>query len=202
MIAANKTIDIASYHSADVKEPASVVAKAMLHNPLHLAVFGSASKNAEIIQTNMFHAVLKLPACNLFVVRYDDHVVGVMNYYEPGDCQIGPLRTLAMLPEMALVLRTKFPRVLKWKATWAKHDPALSHLHFGPLAVLPSMQGMGIGSALLAHFCAVADSRKAAAYLETDKEENVCLYERFGFRIIAEEMLLGVRNWFMWRLHF
>lgn len=82
---------------------------------------------------------------------------------------------------------------------WAKHDPKAPHFHFGPLAVLPSMQGNGIGSALLDRFCREIDTQKAVAYLETDKEENIHLYEKFGFRVTEEDKLFGVKNWFMWR---
>jgi ribosomal protein S18 acetylase RimI-like enzyme len=38
-----------------------------------------------------------------------------------------------------------------------------------------------------------------ASYLETDKEINVRFYERFGFEVIGEEEVLGVRNWYMYR---
>ena len=37
------------------------------------------------------------------------------------------------------------------------------------------------------------------SYLETEKPENVALYSRFGFEVVEENELLGVRNWFMWR---
>jgi hypothetical protein len=35
--------------------------------------------------------------------------------------------------------------------------------------------------------------------LETDKPENVRLYERFGFEVRCHAFVLGVQNWFMWR---
>ena len=36
-------------------------------------------------------------------------------------------------------------------------------------------------------------------YLETDKPENVTLYERFGFKVTGEAKVFGVPNWFKWR---
>lgn len=192
-------IEIKQLTPTGITPAAEVVARAMLHNPLHLAVFGAADDNAVQMQTRMFIEVLQLPPCNLFAAWKDGRIVGVMNYYAPGCCQITPLKTLRMLPGMFGILGNKLPRVLKWKANWAKHDPEERHLHFGPLAVSPAMQGKGIGAALLTRFCMIADARKEAAYLETDKIENVALYERFGFRVIAEDRLFGVKNWFMWR---
>ena len=43
------------------------------------------------------------------------------------------------------------------------------------------------------------DAGRSAAYLETDKAENVTFYQRFGFRVTAQEDVLGVPNWFMLR---
>ncbi len=82
---------------------------------------------------------------------------------------------------------------------WAKLDPKQPHWHFGPFAVLPERQGQGIGSQLLTYFCEHVDRLGAAAYLETDKPENVRLYQRFGFEVTSEKPVLGVPNWFMWR---
>lgn len=196
---AHMDLEIKRLTPMNITPAAMIVAQAMLHNPLHLAIFGAADGEAELIQTKMFVEVLQLPQCNLFGAWKDGRMVGVMNYYEPGCCQIKPLKTLGMLPGMFGILGNRLPRVLKWKANWGKHDPKERHLHFGPLAVLPSMQGNGIGASLLARFCVIADSKKAAAYLETDKIENVALYERYGFMVIAEDTLFGVKNWFMWR---
>jgi hypothetical protein len=43
------------------------------------------------------------------------------------------------------------------------------------------------------------DAAKANAYLETDKPENVRFYERFGFEVVREEVVLGVPNSYMLR---
>ena len=43
------------------------------------------------------------------------------------------------------------------------------------------------------------DESRFTAYLETDKRENVAFYERFGFEVVGEDEVLGVRNWFMLR---
>jgi ribosomal protein S18 acetylase RimI-like enzyme len=191
--------EVLPHFNTDIAELASVTAQAMLHNPIHLAIFEKADQRSEQMQTKMFNAVLKLPTCNLFTARQDGRVVGVMNYYKKGCCQISPLKTLALLPGLSLALGSKLPRVLKWKSSWAKHDPQAPHFHFGPLAVLPAFQGKGIGSALLTHFCQLADAEKIGSYLETDKEENVRLYEKFGFKAVDSAIIFGVRNWFMWR---
>jgi hypothetical protein len=43
------------------------------------------------------------------------------------------------------------------------------------------------------------DDRRALAYLETDKRENVGFYRKFGFTVVAGAEVMGVPNWFMHR---
>ena len=52
---------------------------------------------------------------------------------------------------------------------------------------------------MLAAFLNMADAQGAPAYLETDLDSNVALYEQFGFKVIAQERISGVNNRFMWR---
>ena len=73
------------------------------------------------------------------------------------------------------------------------------HWHLGPLAADLPLQRQGIGTVLMDRFCATVDAAGDAAYLETDKAENVGYYERFGFETVGEADVLGVRNWFMRR---
>ena len=58
---------------------------------------------------------------------------------------------------------------------------------------------MGIGSQLMEEFARAHGPARDVAYLETDKPENVIFYERFGFEVIDEAVVLGTPNWFMRR---
>ena len=66
-------------------------------------------------------------------------------------------------------------------------------------AVRPHLQGKGIGSQLLAAYSRQLDDTAMLSYLETDKPENVRLYERFGFTVTDRAQVIGVDNWFMVR---
>lgn len=90
-------------------------------------------------------------------------------------------------------------RLLRWTGAWGARDPDKPHLHLGPLAVEPHLRGRGIGSQILDEHCRHLDERGLGGYLETDRRENVRLYERFGYRVVAETSVIGVPNWFMWR---
>jgi predicted N-acetyltransferase YhbS len=63
----------------------------------------------------------------------------------------------------------------------------------------PLLRGEGVGSRLLADYVGELDVREETGYLETDKPDNVRLYRRFGFEVVASANVLGVPNWFMVR---
>ena len=67
------------------------------------------------------------------------------------------------------------------------------------MAVDAGLQGLGIGSQLLARYAERADAAGEVTYLETDKASNVRFYERFGFAVVGELDVLGVPNWFLRR---
>jgi predicted N-acetyltransferase YhbS len=90
-------------------------------------------------------------------------------------------------------------RAAKLQGVWGQHDPKEPHWHLGPVGISPRLQGQGIGTQLMNRFCEMVDSDGRAAYLETDRPENVPFYKRFDFRVVGEEHILGVHNWFMWR---
>jgi ribosomal protein S18 acetylase RimI-like enzyme len=67
------------------------------------------------------------------------------------------------------------------------------------LGVLREEQGKGVGRRLLESFCAQMDAERAGAYLETDKDINVRMYEKRGFTVLAREDVIGAPCWFLSR---
>jgi GNAT superfamily N-acetyltransferase len=60
------------------------------------------------------------------------------------------------------------------------------HWYLPMIGVDPAQQGRGLGSALLAERVAHCDEQHLPAYLESSNPANVPLYERHGFRVLAE----------------
>lgn len=174
----------------------------MRDNPLHLRVFGDTPDKREQALTGMFAAVLRqyLTKGTILGASSSETLVGVCAMVEPGRCQPSTPEKLRLLPAILGVGGlASATRVVRWTARWSRHDPTEPHWHLGPVGVERQRQSQGIGSSLLAAFCARMDQVGDLAYLETDKQENVHFYERFGFRVSAEDLVLGVRNWFMER---
>ena len=77
------------------------------------------------------------------------------------------------------------------------HEP---HWYLAVLGVDPSMQGRGLGRALLEPVLDRCDEQFEPAYLETQKPDNLPFYERFGFRVVGEVSVAGSPTmWRMWR---
>jgi hypothetical protein len=53
---------------------------------------------------------------------------------------------------------------------------------------------------MLNAFCGLVDGTCTPSYLETDKRENIRLYQRFGFTVVESAEVLGIPNWFMSRV--
>ena len=45
----------------------------------------------------------------------------------------------------------------------------------------------------------MVDEQATPAFLETDVDRNVKLYEQFGFQVIAKAEIIGINTRFMWR---
>jgi GNAT superfamily N-acetyltransferase len=65
------------------------------------------------------------------------------------------------------------------------------HMYLGILAVDPAYQGQGFGSKLMQPMLAYLDDHKMPAYLETQTQRNVEMYQHWGFELLREEMLPG-----------
>lgn len=187
--------------SESIPAAARLLAGSMSDNPLHLRVFGNAPRLEPMLE-EAFSCLLRrqIRTGIVFGAYEDEALVGVATMVPPGQCQPGLLQQLSMLQVLARggALR-RLPRIRHWLRTWKQHDPAFDHWHLGPAAVLRSPQGQGVGTRLMAAVCERLDRHQGVGYLETDKPENVRLYRRGGFEVIAEQPLLGVSNWFMVR---
>ncbi len=130
---------------------------------------------------------------------HGDAMVGVTGVAPPGACQPSLRQLLRYVPSLLTIGPGAMTRVARQSAAWGKLDPKSPHSHLGPLAVSADLKGRGIGSQILGHYCRQLDDARLTGYLETDLEENVRLYQRFGYRVVDERPVLKVPNWFMSR---
>lgn len=180
-------------------DAARVASRAFLTNPTSVAAFKGETEALRKRQEAMYKTILDHFPGELLAARWGKPLVGVLGMTRWPDCEIGLVRGLIMLPRLLLAMRELTPRLAAWRSAWADHHPKEPHWHLGPVAVLPRLQGQGVGSRMVQRFCDRVDQRRVPGYLETDKPENVTLYERFGFEVREEAEVFGVPSWFMWR---
>jgi ribosomal protein S18 acetylase RimI-like enzyme len=178
---------------------AGVASRGLRDNPMTVAVLGEPALRRERMTTRTYGSFLKHMKHPPLAAWRDGYVVGVAGMAPPGTCQLSPMEVVRMLPATRPTRLRDLTRTAHWLGEWEKKDPDRPHWHLGPVAVEGGMRGMGIGSRLMAAFVERMDGLGEAAYLETDKPENVRFYERFGFEVIDEELVLDTRNWFMLR---
>ncbi len=193
-------VELGELAPSELGQAAQMLGRAFRDNPLSVAVFRGGEGRRRAALEGLFVARLPTMGWPPICARRNGWVVGVAGLAPPGTCRLGPWRLLRLGRAIALGGGLgALARALRVVALWERWDPKERHWHLGPVGVEPAVQGMAVGSQMLERFCAYMDALGELAYLETDKPENVRFYQRFGFRVIGEEAVLGVVNWFMVR---
>ncbi|MDY6789795.1 MAG: GNAT family N-acetyltransferase [Thermodesulfobacteriota bacterium] len=187
------SFQISFMEKRDIQESARVLSVAMLDNPLHDAVFQGKGEKERIEIEKMFsNLLIELPGI-VFLAKDKQNIIGVMRMKS---CE-GSKATnnhIDSKDENDIGWRKYI-----WHTEWARHDPLSQHWHLGPIGVLPSHQGSGVGSILMERFCKEVDACLAKAYLETEGDKNVRFYKKFGFEVVSESEIFNVKNRYMLR---
>lgn len=181
-----------------VREAGEVLGAAFASSPLERAVRGTIDERQRRGLVVAYTATCRLPG-RVRIALSEHRIVGVIRWVESPRCQLRLREKLTMAPTAITAFGRNLPKAMRWVAAWSKRDPLEPHVHLGPIGVTPELQGRGIGSQMLSGYCEELDVAGSPGYLETDKPENVRLYERIGFEVQDEAELLGVPNWFMRR---
>jgi ribosomal protein S18 acetylase RimI-like enzyme len=193
-------IEIRRMSPNDIGAACKVLGLAFADNPNTLVVArGDRARAQRMTESGARFAKLGRRYSHVLVAEDKGRVVGVLNAIGWPNCQLRMSEKLKMAPSMIWVTGLGLPRAFRMMNVWTKHDPRKRHWHVGPIGVHPDLQGRGIGKAMLAAFLDMADAQGSPAYLETDVDRNVALYEKFGFKVIGQEDIAGVNNRFMWR---
>ena len=195
-------ISLRKLRRSELREAAQLLGRGMRDNPINVQAFPSQPERRGRAMVRFFEPVIRgLHARGSILGAFRGAtMVGVCAMAPPGRCQPTVGEKLRILPAIVFGNPIGVPlRVMRWTGEWARRDPADPLWHLGPVAVDPAVQGQGIGSTMLTNVCAQMDACSALSYLETDKSENVRFYERFGYAVLAEGLVLAVPNWFMIR---
>jgi ribosomal protein S18 acetylase RimI-like enzyme len=185
---------------SEMNEAVRIVELAFANNPSTLAIArgnpGKAGRMAgEVARVINFGNRFS----RVFGAERQGRLVGVLNAVPSPHCHPSVGTKIRATPGQFRVLGFGIGRALTVSTGRARHDAAKEHWHIGPIAVDPGQQGYGIGSALLRSTLDEIERLGRPAFLQADDERNVVLYERFGFRVVSRENILGVDTRFLWR---
>jgi ribosomal protein S18 acetylase RimI-like enzyme len=196
-------MEIRLLNRSEAGNAVAVLSRGMRDNPVNVAAFGGSPDARQSKLTGFFQSVLEgqFERGEFLGAFYEESLVGVCGITRPGCCQPSGKEKALILGRLLFGASLgSVLRVGQWAGEWAKHDPRESHWHLGPVAVEPSRQGQGIGSALLKSVCNRMDQQAAMLYLETDKEENVRFYQKHGFEVVGHSLAIDQKSWYMRRL--
>jgi ribosomal protein S18 acetylase RimI-like enzyme len=185
-------IQISFMEQNDIQQSAKALSIAMLNNPHHIGVFlGNGEKERLKVEKIFFELFNSLPGI-VFLAKENEKIIGVMRMKS---C----IGKVIKNPDVFRDENDIDWRKSVWFKEWAKHDPVEQHWHLGPIGVLTTHQGLVVGTILMDRFCKEVDACRAKAYLETDFDKNVRFYEKFGFKVVSESEIFGVKNRYMLR---
>jgi GNAT superfamily N-acetyltransferase len=193
-------IEVGDTRPDEIAAAVAVAARAMCTSPMSYAVLGEDHDRRYRHTHRLFERLYRLAGHQRpLVARLDGRIVASTNDLVRGACRPRTSDIVRTLPFLAATGPRSAIRAARWFNDWGRRDPDRPHAHFGPFGVEPKLQGKGIGSVVLREYTRRLDEAGEHSYLETEKPENVALYQRFGFEVIEEAEVLGVPNWFMWR---
>lgn len=116
-----------------------------------------------------------------------------------------PVREPLTLPEeqlkelRSIIGNAAYQRLESYEEKSSGGEPAEPHHFLGMIGVLPDHRGKGYAADLLrvVKEMSVADPASAGVCLSTEDSRNVSLYQRFGYRILAEVDVDGLHSWCM-----
>ena len=213
-------IELSTLQPEELALAAGVAARGMRDNPSTIAFMGDDPvRRARAIEP-VYQWVLSSLQRPCLVARRQRLIVGIAAMAPPDLCfyrqmlaqqkglHLGDKSLAVAVPFIPwnLVLPlvrigpTGLSRISRWADAGVAHDPAERHQHVELVVVEAALQGLGIGSQMMEGLCRDMDQVGEMSYLETDKEENIRFYQRFGFEVTGESTVLGITNWYMQRL--
>ena len=193
-------VEIRPMRTGEMEAVCEVIGLAFADNPSTLAnVRGDRAKARRVMRDTVRVAKFGRTWSSALVAVQGDRVVGALNAAAWPRCQMRTAEKMATAPSMVRSMKSALPRAFTMMRKRQAHDPRTPHWHIGPIGVKPELQGHGIGKALLESFLASSAADGTPAFLETDVDRNVVLYESLGFEVITCEDIVGVTTRFMWR---
>jgi GNAT superfamily N-acetyltransferase len=185
--------DLYKIQKKDLKNAVKVLNDAFSEESMWKEVFNDEDKNR----------VLTVRFCLKYgnVLATSDNLEGVMAIapYGKDMTALRIIRSGAFFLSMKISNEAKKMKVLSNAIEEAKKSLNLEpYIHLLIMGVSQEYQGKGFGGKLIRAIIEKAETERKPIYLETQKEENVNLYEKYGFSVKKKIILPEPLNLPMW----
>ncbi|WOO78462.1 Puromycin N-acetyltransferase [Vanrija pseudolonga] len=185
-----RRIDKTSVSDADKSAMKRVLAAAFAGYAPHMAIWHNEAANTRLMDEMVEHFLRRHEVVAAYI---GDHVAGVALWVPPGhefmsDAEAEGMNSLSLLPPKRgeFVATRVLPAIdVLTDASFPDAEEEWHYLFM--LATDPTVQGSGVGSALLAH--KIAERGDVPLCLHTNSERNARFYARTGFTQRAEHNL-------------
>jgi ribosomal protein S18 acetylase RimI-like enzyme len=188
--------DLYKIQKKDLNNSVNVLNDAFSEDSMWKEVFDDEDKNRVLTEV-MVRFCLKYG--NVFATS--DNLEGVMAI-TPHDKDMTALRIIrsgAFFLSMKIASESKKMKVLSNAIEEAKKSLNLGpYIHLLIMGVSQEFQGKGFGGILLRAVIEKAETERIPIYLETQKEENIDFYEKYGFSVKKKIILPEPLNLPMW----
>ena len=188
--------DLYKIQKKDLKNAVNVLDNAFSEDSMWKEVFTDEDKNRVLTEV-MVRFCLKYGN----VYSTSDNLEGVMAI-APHDKEMNLFRIIrsgAFSLSIKISSESKIMKVLSNAVEEAKISLNLGpYIHLLIMGVSQEFQGKGFGGKLLRALIEKAETERKPIYLETQKEENVSLYEKYGFSVNKKVILPEPLNLPMW----
>ncbi|MHA2407887.1 MAG: GNAT family N-acetyltransferase [Candidatus Ranarchaeia archaeon] len=180
----------------DLKNAVNVLTNAFSEDSMWKEVFNDEDKRRALTEV-MVRFCLKYG----IVLSTSDNLEGVMAI-TPHDKDMTTWRVIrsgGFFLSVKIASEAKKMKVLSNAVEEAKKSLDLgSYIHLLMMGVSQEFQGKGFGGKLLRALIERAETERKSIYLETQKEENVNFYEKYGFSVKKKIILPEPLNLPMW----
>ena len=188
----------------DITKVGKVLADAFQHDPVWLELYKGESHSEEKFAAN-FETGVRLCYAYGEVYAPSEALEGVIawvpgKYADMNMWRVIRSGALGSAMRMGMNIARKMRPVFKQIVVDRhKHMAGTDYLYIMMLGVTTRLQGQGFGRKLLDAAIDKSERERLHLYLETETEENVKMYEHFGFRLL-DRITLPVIELPMWEM--
>ena len=188
-----------------IKPASEILARVFQDEPVYVHFVPDTSERSRVLP---YHFALRLrhAMSNGEVYATSRNLEGLAIWYPPDYSKMG-LRMILLNGGFSVLFHMGWGSVSRQMSVngyiQSEHerDVPFRHWYLSSLGVDAEYRGKGYASVLLKPMFARFDKDSLPCYLETQKEENVSLYQHFGFNVIKQSIISGtsITIWTMLR---